>query len=722
MIRHLPLALTMTAALAGCAPRPAEPPPPLMPEFTSTPPRPQPEAPPADKQVQTTIVAGAPATPRPTARPPVPKGADIRLNFPAADIQVVAQGVLGDILHVPFTIAPGVRGPVTLVTPTPVPRISVFSLFEDALKAAGLAVTEQAGTFTIRTLEQARGQGVFSGGGGTGTVAGFASEGVTLQFVNAEEMKRLLDGILPGVVTSTDPAQNSLVLSGTTGQRTNARALLAQFDVNWLRNMSFALIVPQRTDARLIVPEVDKLINSPDAPTRGLVRLIAMERLNGILAITAQKQYLEDVRRWIEILDREGQNNERRLFVYHVQNGRSKDLAKVLNTAFGNITPGGSTGSDFGLDGAARNGTEGGFGQASSGQSGFGQGGLNNGGATARAADNGYAGARAIPPVPGGLPGSPTGLNGQPASQAPGGITASISSDEANNAIIVFGTAKDYAVIEDALRKLDVLPLQVLIEAAITEVTLNDALKYGVQWNFQTGQSNFALTDGKNTPASAPSQIFPGFSYFFSNNNSISATLNALETQTRINVLSAPKLMVLNNQTAALQVGDQVPIATQSAVSTINTGAPVVNSIEYRDTGVILKITPRVNAGGLVLLDIAQEVSDVSTTSTSNIDSPTISTRRISTSIAVQDGQVIALGGLIRDTRTKGKNGIPYLSRIPIVGGLLFGTTSDSDVRTELLVLLKPRVIRSPDDAQAVTDELRAKIKTVAPLTKGRMP
>jgi len=704
MKRRIPIAMSMTVAVAigGCAPVPAVgPPPALMPEFTSSP-SPPPLAPPLDdRQIRATIVAGTPRTA--AARPSqAPRISDISLNFPAAAIQVVAQGVLGDILHLPFTVAPGVAGTVTLVTPTPVPRASVFALLEDALRAANLGITQQGGVFTVRALDQARAQGVIDGGG----VAGFATESVALQFVNADEMRKLLDGILPGVVSRTDPGQNTLLLSGTTGQRTNARALLAQFDVNWLRNMSFALIVPQRTDARLIVPELDKLINSPDAPTRGLVRLIAMDQLNGILAITAQRQYLDDVRRWIEILDREGQNNERRLFVYRVQNGRSKDLARVLNTAFGNSVGGtGDSGSgrnrdDFALDGAARNGS---------------------GNDMARPGDP--TPARVVvgsDPAVGGVAGSPQlAVGASSASDAAGTIHASISSDEANNAIVVFGSPRDYAVIEDALRKLDVLPLQVLIEAAITEVTLNDALRYGVQWNFKAGQTNFALADGAS---SAPARAFPGFSFFFANSGSIAAALNALETQTKIHVLSAPKLMVLNNQTAALQVGDQVPVATQSAVGVVNPDSPIVNSIQYRDTGVILKVTPRVNAGGLVLLDIAQEVSDVAPTASSNINSPTISTRRISTSIAVQDGQVIALGGLIRDTRSKGKTGLPYLSRIPLVGSLLFGRTNDSTVRTELLVLLKPRVVRTPDDAQAVTDELRAKIRTVQPIASGRMP
>ena len=273
--------------------------------------------------------------------------------------------------------------------------------------------------------------------------------------------------------------------------------------------------------------------------------------------------------------------------------------------------------------------------------------------------------------------------------------------------------------VEDALRRLDILPYQVLIEAAITEVSLTDSLRFGVQWNFQAGTSNFALTEGGSP---APTRQFPGFSYLLGGTD-ISATLNALEKRTNIKVISAPKLLVLNNQTAALQVGDEVPIATQSATSVqTEVGAPIVNSIEYRDTGVILKVTPRVNGSGLVLLDMAQEVSDVSQNSTSAIQSPIISTRRISTSIAVQDGQVIALGGLFRDSKSFGKNGIPILSRIPILGAL-FGTHQDLRNRTELLVILKARVLRTIDDGRAVTEELRAKLRTLEPFkTQGKIP
>ena len=632
-------------------------------------------APPPEPHTSTTIIPGQGVTaPAMRAGGMQLQRGDISLNFPSVEVETAAKAVLGDVLRMPYDIAPGVKAQVSVVTPYPLARASVLAFFEDALKPAGLALVSRGEGVSIMTLDAARGQ---SAGGGIG----FGSETVSLKFVGADAMKKLIDPVLPGVVTGADAASNTITLSGTSGQRASVRDLLRQFDVNWLRGMSFALLVPQRGDARLIVPELDKLLNGDAAPTRGLVRLIAMEKLNGVLAISAQAQYLEDVRRWVEVLDREGQNNEKRLFVYRVQNGRSDDLAKVLNRAFGG--GGGSSSprkeSSNAFDSATRAGSE------------------------DRAPERSGSGDR--------------GSDKSAASDSSGGgvMDARISSDETNNAIIVYGTPRDYAVIEDALRKLDIMPVQVMVEAAITEVQLNDNLRYGVQWSFTEGDANFTLGEGSTASAAdALTRTFPGFSVFYSNNNSVRATLNALEGLTSINVISAPKLMVLNNQTAALQVGDQVPVATGSAIGVQNANAPIVNTIEYRDTGVILKITPRVNSSGMVLLDVLQEVSSVSRSS-GTIQSPTISTRRVASTIAVQDGNVIALGGLITDNSNQGKNGLPYLSRIPVLGPLAFGNRTSDGRRTELIVLLRPRVIRSASDGRAITDELRSRIRSIAP-------
>lgn len=636
---------------------------------------------------------------------------DISLNFPSTDVRVVAKAILGDLLNLPWTVSPGLTTTVTVVTQGKIARASVLPLFEEALRASGLALVKRGASYDIELIAQAQASG---GGSGGANGVGFETEIVQLQFVAAEDMRRLLEPVLPGVITQADSAGNRLTLSGTAGQRSSARDLLRQFDVNWLRNMSFALYVPRKTDSRLIVPELEKLLNAPDAPTRDLVRLISMEQLNGILAISRQRQYLDDVARFIEILDREGQNNEARLFVYRVQNGRSRDLARTLNVAFGNASqgggqdPSGSQSQDVQFqqspDGNGRADDTRGRGRTSSS-------------ASTGQSQSGQPDFRAVPPPNDGTSAQPAQAGGRPS-----GLSANISSDDNNNAIVVFGTPREYAVIEDALRKLDVAPQQVLIEAAITEVNLTDELRYGLQWNFTSGSTNGVLTESTNPVNLARNA--PGLSFAFAPGGSINAVLNALESKTNVNVVSAPKLLVLNNQTAILQVGDEVPIATQNSTSNTDANAPTINSIEYRNTGVILRITPRVNANGVVMLDVVQEVSDVNrnVATTNGINSPTISTRRISSSVAVQDGEVLALGGLIRNTQTKGKSGVPFLSQIPLVGGA-FGRQTKGGNRIELIVLLKPRVIRTVEDGRTITDELRAKIRSLEPFkTSGQIP
>ena len=667
---------------------------------------------PVDEAVRTTIVPGV-SSASPVIGQPVTRlrSGDVSLNFPGADVQVVAKAVLGDLLGLEFTIPPEVHTPVTVVTQRPIARADVFRLFESSLATADLAVTPRGGVYAILPIEQARGQAPVVGG----DTPGFATEVIQLKFVSAEELRRLIDPILPNVITEADAARNTLAVSGTSGQRASIRDLVRQFDVDWLRNTSFALFVPQRTDSRLIVPELDKLINANGSPTRGLVRLVAMDRLNGILAISTQRQYLDDVRRWVEVLDREGQSSERRIFVYRVQNGRSADIARVLANAFGGR--GGTGATDTGRNGRAN-------GQANGQHDDLG---APSGSASGSSSSSGFGA------------GQPTGSTGQsdasnassnPASAGGAGpvnvdiqtddLRAKISSDETNNAIVVYATPRDYAVVEDALRKLDAPAGQVMIEAAIVEVTLTDQLQYGVQWQF--GNNPVGGTPAGTTPSvalsqgttGAPTSLFPGFTYFYSR-GSIAASLTALQTLTKINVVSAPKLMVLNNQTASLQVGEQVPILSETSTSTIGTNAPVVNSVDYRDTGIILKITPRVNSGGVVLLDLSQEVSAVEATTNPQIGSPTFSTRKIATSVAVQDGEVIALGGLISNSTTNTKAGVPYLSQFKILGAL-FGNTNNQTAKTELIVLLRPHVVRSVDDGRALTDELLGKLQALRPL------
>jgi general secretion pathway protein D len=283
--------------------------------------------------------------------------------------------------------------------------------------------------------------------------------------------------------------------------------------------------------------------------------------------------------------------------------------------------------------------------------------------------------------------------------------------DERNNALLILATPSQYRGILATLRQLDVVPLQVLIEATIAEVRLTDQLRYGLQWFFAFGSSSATLSD---VTSGAVSPLFPGFSYLYSRVDA-RVVLNALTSVTDVRIISAPQLFVRDNAQARLQVGDQVPIVTQQAISVVDSDAPLVNTVEYRDTGVILEVIPHVNTSGSVILEIIQEVSDVVPTESSGIDSPTIQRRQIASEVFMMSGETVALGGLIRDRQTQGVSGIPLLSEIPVLGNL-FKTTSDNEDRTELLVLLTPRVVRNSQDAAALTEELRRRIPSVTQL------
>src|SRR5580693_4197869 len=247
------------------------------------------------------------------------------------------------------------------------------------------------------------------------------------------------------------------------------------------------------------------------------------------------------------------------------------------------------------------------------------------------------------------------------------------------------------AVVEGMLRKIDIIPLQVLIEATIAEVDLNDSLQYGTQFFFKADHIANTLGPLSGLPALG-SLTFPSAVPFFTLSKSPNFALSALASVTKVKVLSAPQVMVLDNEPARLQVGQQVPVLTGTATSTLAAGAPVVNSVDYHSTGVIMQVTPRVNSGGLVSLDIAQEVSDVAAAATNTVaGSPTFNDQLFRTRVAVQDGQTVGMAGLIRDNASNDNSGIPFLKDIPILGTLV-STQSNSRARTELLVLITPHV------------------------------
>jgi general secretion pathway protein D len=277
-----------------------------------------------------------------------------------------------------------------------------------------------------------------------------------------------------------------------------------------------------------------------------------------------------------------------------------------------------------------------------------------------------------------------------------------VSVDEPNNTLLILASYQDYQRVLGVIQNLDIVPSQVLIEAMIVEVSLTDDLQFGVRWHLENKRAAYSFTGG-----SSFGSVFPGFSYALAAANA-QVTLNALNAITKVNVISSPSLTVLDKQTATLQIGDQVPVVTQSAVGVLATNAPIVNSVSYRDTGVILSITPRIHEGGRVFLKIEQEVSSVGSTTTSTINSPTIKQRRVKTMVQVKDGEALALGGLIQDQVNDTRNQIPVLGDIPLIGSA-FKEKSGTIGKSELIVLITPRVMRGFNEAREITDEYSRK-------------
>jgi general secretion pathway protein D len=292
-----------------------------------------------------------------------------------------------------------------------------------------------------------------------------------------------------------------------------------------------------------------------------------------------------------------------------------------------------------------------------------------------------------------------------------------VVADEKNNTLVIYARPRDYQMVQEALKRIDVVPLEVLIEATIAEVTLGNDLQYGLQYFFHQHENQF-IFGATNKPisaaASAIAGTFPGFNYILGSTNA-NVVLNLLSGITNVHVISSPQLLVLDHQSASLLVGNAIPIPTAQIQSTVTAGAPIVNTVQYVDTGVILKVTPRINANGLITLEVGQEVSAVAATNAASSNAtlgPTITERRLQSSITVSDGETVALGGLIQDTNSLTKNGLPLLSDIPVIGAA-FGSTDHNVQRTELLVLLSPRIVHNAADARAATEELRSRLHSL---------
>ncbi|MCJ9430033.1 type II secretion system secretin GspD [Kordiimonas marina] len=622
----------------------------------------------------------------------VEKSGGVSLTFKNTDLRVIIRAVLADTLKESYTIDPRVNGKASLETSGAISKTALRDTLEAVLRTKGYALVMTSDGLEVLPVSEAphRVAAIRHNLPASVSLPGFGVEVVTLKYTAPSAMKELMEPFTPqGGILRTDDEHGYMILGGTSQEVTGMMRAIETFDVDWMKGMSYAIYTLKYAEVEPIVKELNDIFDAPKTPTKGLVRFIPIPRINKLLAIAPKKETLQSIEFWINKLDIGESSPGRRIYVYQVKNGRATDMAGTLNMILGT-------------------------------QMGYGYGGYGNYGNRGASGGYPYGGGRTSTGQRGNISGISNRQNGRGTTGIAGMTGGSLSANgtlgesgirivpnEENNSVAILATPSEFSVIESALNKLDVMPKQVLIEATLAEVTLNNELRYGLQWHFETGDN--IISFGKNT---TPSAQFPGFNWGYANGGSVSAVLNALESMTDVKVISSPKILVLNNQSATLQVGDQVPVPVSSSVSNDNTSARTVNSIQYRDTGVILTVTPRINDGGLVMLDIQQEVSDVVQTSSSGIDAPTIQQRRMTSTVAIQNGTTVALGGLIRRSISKTKSGLPILKDIPILGAA-FRNTTNVERRSELVVLLTPRIIQNVDEQREVMDYLQREFRNI---------
>ncbi|MBS3951353.1 MAG: type II secretion system secretin GspD [Methylomicrobium sp.] len=632
------------------------------------------------------------------------------LNFDEADLGEVAKVIISDILGQNYVLSPKVAGKVTLQTTKPLSKEQLMPTLEMLLRMNNAALVKDGGVYHIEPAGEALMTSSLSVAGGSATLpSGYQVKVYPIRNVDVANIGEILKPLVgEKTILHSDVTRNLLVVGGTAAELERVQEIVSIFDADIMRGRSFAMFPLSHVDPPTLVEELDQIFNKIGKEDESsFFRFIPIERMNAILAITHQSRYLTDIENWIIRLDRAKKASGGGVNVYKVQHVNALDLAMVLSDIYGSA----SVQSRGGQVAAGRKSVEVTNRPGSSSSS-------NRNRPQSTGNTPQIQQVQRTSPGLGSLSGGTGGSAGNVKVAGVGEVK--IIPDEINNSLVIVATAQEYSVIKDVIKQLDVMPLQVLIDATIVEVTLRDALQYGIQWYFSEGSSGIASTSGtagtadRLTDAAITALAAAGtggLSAIYSS-GAVKALLKAQAEDGNVNVISSPSLMVLNNQEANIQVGEEKSLRTSESTP-LSGGAGPTNSliqttqVEQRKTGVMVTVKPRVNANGLVTMEIEQSVESFGNTSTNG--NPDILTREIASSVAVQSGETIVLGGLIQERNTSSQSGIPFLHDLPLIGPL-FGSTVKNNDRTELVLLLTPRVVTSRQDARLVTDEFKRKL------------
>ncbi|WP_429931684.1 type II secretion system secretin GspD [Agrobacterium vitis] len=600
-------------------------------------------------------------------------GQSYTINLVNAPVAQASKRVLGDIMGYTYVIDPNVSGNVTVQTSEPVDKKSLLNIFEVALSMNNAALVQKNGQYAIVPSSSALSNTSVMSGSASTKGPGTKMEVIQLKYISADDMKDIIEKTgRPNAVLRTDPERNYIIVAGDGSELSALRDTIGVFDVDWMKGMSTAIYPLKTSKPQDVAKELTSVFGAGDGPNGKVIRFIPNSRLNAVLVITSRPAYLSKIQAWIAKLDAVAQNNDEQLFVYQIQNRSASELAEVLQNVINQKGKGAESKSNVAPNLAATADT-----------------------ATSLATTNGDMLAE---------------VAGMSTESVP-----KIVADNQNNSLLISTTPRQYKRIEQILRQVDVMPVQVFLEAIIAEVTLNDQLQFGIRWYLDHGANGVGFSDLASGAASA---AYPGFAWTHISGD-VQTALNALSTVTKVKVISSPSLMVINNQAATLQVGDQVPTITQSSTSTTSANSAIVNSVELKDTGIILAVTPRINTSGRVTLDIKQEASNVTQTTTSGIDSPTIQQRKISTRVVVSDGESIALGGLIQERKSIADKKVPVFGDIPVLGSA-FKSKTDTISRTELVIFIRPRIVQDVQQARDITAEFRGQFERGQSQTNGQ--
>jgi general secretion pathway protein D len=648
------------------------------------------------------------------------------LNFENTPIVTVAKVVLGDILNTGYVVDPRVQGTVSLVSVRPVPKSDIVFVLEGALRLSGVVLVRDSAGYRLTPLGDAVGAGRVDSAIAS-PEPGYGVSVVPLQYVSAQTILKLLDSFAtkPGSVRA-DTTRNLLLIQGTGEERRAAVETVMSFDVDFMRGQSVGIFPISNGTPAPIIAELEKIMDSGESGLgQGVVKFQAISRLNAILVISRKPALVKTAATWIKRLDR-ADTERTSVRVYRVKYGDARQIARVLTEMFGGaspaspdsadnqLAPGSGSTSAYGADRLSLNANSsspaGGFGSRSQGIA---------AGAAASAFGQPQPQPAAADPTSSSTADSRS-AGGKPLLQG-----VRITADVVNNSLLIYADQSSYRIIEATLQQVDQPQLQVAIDATIAEVTLNNTLSYGVQ-SFITSKNlglkpdtgsivNTQSFPGPTGPSAAGvvttaliNRAIPGFNFLIGSEAQPSLILDALNTVTSVKVLSNPSLVVINNQVATLQVGDVVPVSTGSA-TVLTANNTVVNTIDYRNTGIILRVSPRINVNGNVRLDVEQEISNVSPQTASSL-TPTVSERRVKSSISVASGQTVLLAGLISEQQNGTRSGIPLLNEIPGLGDA-FSSQTKRGTRTELIIFIRPQIIRNGTDASNVAEELRSKLR-----------